>query len=428
MDLHPADGVYSNKPGCTQWHSKGVYQIPYRCMYSRNIRNLFLAGRDISVTHVAFGSTRVMATCAHNAQAIGMASAMCRMHGLLPRDLLDKTLMRELQQRLLRSGQYIPEVAAEDAANLARTARATASSCFTLDELKPSGDTVSLESARAMLVPAATGSFPRVTFRLDATQDAEVEVQLRIAERTGNFTPDVILAQRTLPVTAGKNRTVTVDFETRLDRAQYVFICLMACPQVQVYVSDQRVTGVLALVHGANRKVAKSAVQRPPEGIGVESFEFWIPERRPSGRNLAIAFDPPLELFAAVNVLQGPTRPTIQANAWVAAPDDPAPRLTLAWTQPQHIGQVELVFDTDADHAMEPVQWGHPESAMPFCVRHYRILDAHGAVLAECTDNHQARNAIRLPAPVTTDRLVIECLETCGGTPAALFQVRCYST
>ncbi len=64
IDLHPADGVYSDQPSCAQWHAKGVYPIPYRCHYSRNIANLFLAGRNISASHIAFGSTRVMATCA----------------------------------------------------------------------------------------------------------------------------------------------------------------------------------------------------------------------------------------------------------------------------------------------------------------------------------------------------------------------------
>ena len=77
IDLHPADGVFSAQPGCTQWHSKGVYQIPWRCLYSRNIRNLFLAGRIISASHVAFACTRVMATCAHGGQAVGMAAALC---------------------------------------------------------------------------------------------------------------------------------------------------------------------------------------------------------------------------------------------------------------------------------------------------------------------------------------------------------------
>ncbi len=78
LDLHPADGVFSEKPGCNQWHSRGVYQIPYRCLYSRNIDNLFLAGRIISVSHVAFGSTRVQATLAAAAQAVGVAAAQCK--------------------------------------------------------------------------------------------------------------------------------------------------------------------------------------------------------------------------------------------------------------------------------------------------------------------------------------------------------------
>src|SRR5262249_31633125 len=89
-DWHPPHGgdrVYSELLPCTQWHSKGVYQIRYRCLYSRTIDNLFLGGRIISVSHVAFGSTRVMATCGHTAQAIGMAAAVCRESGLVPRDL-----------------------------------------------------------------------------------------------------------------------------------------------------------------------------------------------------------------------------------------------------------------------------------------------------------------------------------------------------
>src|SRR5690606_24956689 len=82
IDLHPADGVFSEKPGCNQWHAKGVYQIPYRCLYSKNIKNLFLAGRLISATHVAFASTRVMATAAHIGQAIGMAAYVSKEKGV----------------------------------------------------------------------------------------------------------------------------------------------------------------------------------------------------------------------------------------------------------------------------------------------------------------------------------------------------------
>ena len=73
IDLHPADGVFSEKPGCNQWHSKGLYALPYRCFYSRNVSNLFLAGRIISASHVAFGSSRVMGTSAYGGQAVGIA-------------------------------------------------------------------------------------------------------------------------------------------------------------------------------------------------------------------------------------------------------------------------------------------------------------------------------------------------------------------
>src|ERR1700733_10603449 len=114
IDLHPAEGIYSAQPACTQWHAKGVYQSPYRTMYSRNIRNLFLAGRIISVSHVAFGSTRVMATCAHGGQAVGMAAALCVRKKMKPRDLLAAPHMAELQRELLRSGQFIPAVPLAD--------------------------------------------------------------------------------------------------------------------------------------------------------------------------------------------------------------------------------------------------------------------------------------------------------------------------
>ncbi|WP_436970191.1 FAD-dependent oxidoreductase [Lelliottia amnigena] len=64
IDLHPADGVYSTHDGCRQFHSKGTYTIPFRSLYSRSLDNLFLTGRLISASHVAFGSARVMCTAA----------------------------------------------------------------------------------------------------------------------------------------------------------------------------------------------------------------------------------------------------------------------------------------------------------------------------------------------------------------------------
>ncbi|KAK7430647.1 hypothetical protein QQZ08_002689 [Neonectria magnoliae] len=68
-NLHPADGVFSEVDGCTQLHSKGVYQIPFSSMVCSEVPNLTYGGRTISATHVAFASTRVMATCGANSNA-----------------------------------------------------------------------------------------------------------------------------------------------------------------------------------------------------------------------------------------------------------------------------------------------------------------------------------------------------------------------
>ncbi|MEN6493788.1 MAG: FAD-dependent oxidoreductase [Thermoguttaceae bacterium] len=220
IDLHPADGVYSPDPGCAQWHTKGVYPIPFRSLYSRNIKNLFLAGRIISASHVAFGSTRVMATCAHNAQAVGMAAALCRRETLRPADLVEPGRMHRLQRQLLRAGQFIPGLALGDPEDLARSATLSPSSRLRLGRLPADGPGVALAEPRAMLLPMPAGPMPRVTFTVDVHQPTMLHVELRASQRPGNFTPDVTLATQTIRLLAGENQDVVLDFETRLDRAQ----------------------------------------------------------------------------------------------------------------------------------------------------------------------------------------------------------------
>ena len=68
------------------------YPIPYRCLYSRNVPNLFMAGRDISVTHIALGTTRLMRTHGMMGEVVGMASAVCKKHDCNPRDVYTKHL------------------------------------------------------------------------------------------------------------------------------------------------------------------------------------------------------------------------------------------------------------------------------------------------------------------------------------------------
>jgi len=70
----------------------GPYWVPYRCLYSRNISNLFMAGRDISVTHEALGPVRVQRTCGMMGEIVGMAASICKKQGATPREVYEKHL------------------------------------------------------------------------------------------------------------------------------------------------------------------------------------------------------------------------------------------------------------------------------------------------------------------------------------------------
>lgn len=129
MDDHPPGGFdRADLPPNTVLRTPEVFNIPLRTLYSRNIRNLMMAGRNISATHAAFTSTRVMATCAVIGQAVGTAAARCLEDGILPRQLAQsKEKVFGLQQALLRDDQTIRDARNQDPSDLALKAAVRAS-------------------------------------------------------------------------------------------------------------------------------------------------------------------------------------------------------------------------------------------------------------------------------------------------------------
>ncbi len=128
LDLHVAGGIGTPEESPTKFiYLDDIYPIPYRSIYSKNIDNLFLAGRAISVSHVAFASTRVMGTCAIIGQAAGTAAAICIKEKILPCML--KNHISVLQQQLLKDDCFIPGVINEDSRDLARIAKISSSGC-----------------------------------------------------------------------------------------------------------------------------------------------------------------------------------------------------------------------------------------------------------------------------------------------------------
>lgn len=129
MDDHPPGGIDRNDlHPCQQIQFNHPYNIPLRALYSMNRSNLLMAGRNISASHVAFSSTRVMATCSVIGQAAGSVVAFCVGQDCLPKEIAaDKSLLHKFQQQLLRDDQAIIGICNEDPEDLARNAKVTAS-------------------------------------------------------------------------------------------------------------------------------------------------------------------------------------------------------------------------------------------------------------------------------------------------------------
>ncbi|KAH8168522.1 FAD dependent oxidoreductase domain-containing protein [Sarocladium implicatum] len=423
LDLHPADGVFSEVDGCTQWHAKGVYQIPFSSMLCSEIPNLMYGGRIISATHVAFASTRVMATCGANANALGVAAAMCKRLSVDPVQLLAKDNMKSFQTELMRFGQFIPGYKLQDPQDLVRVAKSiTASSSFELADLPANGPPKALVRSLAQMMPLEAGQVPTFYVTAQAVEETTLTVQLRGSKKAYNYTPEVILEEKNFSLQPGSNE-LEITFTVENPQTQYVFLSFLQNEAVAMNTSLTRVSGLMTVEH--------ECTQEPPSDVGVETFERWTPVRRPQGHNLALRVSEPIKAWNITNIQNGVPRPTKRANCWVPQGSGERQMLEISWDAPISLKELVVLFDTDYDHALESVLRGHPERNIPFCVSSWRVLDLSGGeekeLFREDGNYHSRRSAVMDPA-VSVTKIGVEILGLNGdeNVRGGIFEVRAY--
>ncbi len=127
IDVHHKEGIFSGRESAFFLNQRcKVTPIPFRSLYSKNIQNLMMAGRNISVTHLALGVVRVMLTGALMGEAVGTAAWLGKKYDAAPREI-DRSHMEELQTLLIRNGGYLPHVTGHDEADLIGEATVTLS-------------------------------------------------------------------------------------------------------------------------------------------------------------------------------------------------------------------------------------------------------------------------------------------------------------
>ncbi len=109
IDLHPCYGIDApDESACIAHEVPYLFDIPLRSCVSRDIPNLMFAGRNISASHIAFASTRVMATCAVVGQGVGVSAAHAIKNKLTPAEICDQPrVIHDIQQELLRTDCYL---------------------------------------------------------------------------------------------------------------------------------------------------------------------------------------------------------------------------------------------------------------------------------------------------------------------------------
>lgn len=443
IDLHPPSGIYDDQGrGSQHYHIDGPYTFPYRSLYARDLDNVFLAGRHISASHVAFGTLRVQMTLATAGQAVGTAAALCERRGETPAGLAaSETGTGDLQQVLLRDDQWVIDVPNRDPTDHARDATVTASSSQP-SSLTDADTVVPLEGETDVgLHLAHEGRLDTVSLLLEADSDVtddalELDVEVYDESRPENTIPNDRIGNATVSVPVDGPAWVDIPVDHDVGDEQGVFLVLRDPEGVRVHARERELTGVMAFPeverhsHGIDGFPEQSAFWGQPGQHQMAPFE-WVPCFRATPESAT-------SLFGAENVVDGQARPCGLGHSWISAPFEPEQSgdggatatdpewVELSWDDPRTVESIQFACNTRLNEWFNI--YGEEARAEPESVRDYRVevrRDGEWETVVRETGNYQRfrRHSFE---PVETDRVRV-VVEATNGVPwVELFEVRAY--
>jgi hypothetical protein len=176
-----------------------------RCLYSKDLKNLWMAGRNVSATHVALGGLRLMASCGLMGEAVGIAAAVSQQTNLFDCRATAQNQVKAVQQEILRGGGFIPGICSNDPNDAAPSASMTASSEAVLATGEPEvwteiGDGIGI----AFPITAGKLETLQLHIALDGTEPAEIRATLQPIKTPRDFHSTTTLAAATTTVRPGE--------------------------------------------------------------------------------------------------------------------------------------------------------------------------------------------------------------------------------
>ena len=421
IDIHHPEGIYSGKKGglhCSV--AANMPHVPFRCLYSKNIDNLLFAGRNISTTHIAMGTTRVQNTIATLGQAVGTAAAMCVQLGESPRGIYQRH-MKALQQQLLKDDLYIPEIRNTDPGDPCLAATATASSVCTTEEFVTRrgipGDLMPLDRARivTMGVSNRRGDVDHFYLKLHNAADEPRIITVRAQAKAGNVDDyagnenPVFTAQATVP--AAGEHWVEIPITIPVPENLYIETC-------QIYIWIEPAEGISwRIINGLNM------YYRYGEMTDDGTWKIR------SGKSYFVQQETPVKIMANCgpeNVNNGYNRIVDKSNyEWVSDPSQSLPQwVALSFEKETSINSVSIVFDTDLANPV--VSWSGKKPNPGRCVKDYTVEVFDGAkwiTVADIQDNFMRKRTHTFEA-VTAQKLRVIVKETWGDPSARIMEIR----
>ncbi len=427
IDLHTKGGILNKEePGepshadanYRHWIRVAPFSVPLRAFYSRNVENLWMAGRNVSFTHVAHGATRVQQTLAQQGQCVGTAAAYALKHGLTPRQTADPDgpHIARIRRTLLRDDVTILDCANDDPADLARAATAAASSDAPLDMGEPLPDRWhALDKPRAVVFPVTTDRIEEAAcyLRNEGAEPVTVRVELHRLTRLWDMNAREPVAETHIEVPPRSEGWVAARLDATTTPGRPHRLCLFDAPGVAWAQARTFPTGVTAqFLHvspGGPEPGNEGIATLQPHETDMPPFAHWVQEKWFAH---ATRLAPGQRPFGAANITNGVAWPEAMPNLWVSDPAQLLPQwVELRFPEPTAFTAVQVAFDTNLNLILgkAPAFFRTPQ-----CVRDWRLHACVGGqwrAVYEETDNYQRRRVARI-APVTATALRLEVLAT----------------
>ncbi|WP_127582538.1 FAD-dependent oxidoreductase [Paenibacillus koleovorans] len=432
IDLHPPKGMYASEGASKHVYSDGIYHIPFRSLYSKNVSNLLFAGRNISASHIAFGTTRVMATCAVMGEAAGVGAALCVQKGVYPREL-HASHMAEMQQIMLRTDASIIGLRNRDPKDQALQAQASASSHLQQVSLERSTEVRRLDQAFGLLLPVDP-NLQGLELLMDVQAPTVLHAELWTTGRKENYVPFALIDRYEIAVQPGERQWVKADARWFPEEPQNAFLILQPNENLRLHLSDQSLTGVLLFVrmedHNPDRK----------QPLLEWSMRDLIPSEDRKNRNwrtgcitLCMRMSAASQAYEPLKVIDGFNRPYGGPHLWISNPiGEREEWIELQWEQPIAAAEIHLTFNDDLNEDL--INLHHHKTkfdSMPELVKDYRIetLDDCGewVCVHRETENRKRKRVHRLNRAVATSRLRLVVESTNGSPYAEVVEIRVYS-